>query len=357
MFNLIRKHFEGYNFIAIPETGVTFRWGDEFSKNPYMAPWPELADISISNYCTNGCSYCYRSSNEEGKFMSIEDYKLVLQELTNEKYGSVFQIALGGGEPLLHPNFKEIIKVTKEKYGIIPNYTTCGKFFTPENIETTRKYCGAVAISWDPYRNNLTLEELSKIGLYLKDEKIRANIHYVISETTIEGATRILNGDYDEYLNFFNSVIFLTYKPTGRAKFQDTIKSPLSLDLFLDAVDKPSTCVKIGFDACFVPVLLKKTDLDNDLIDSCECGFFSVYIDENMNVMPCSFCNDSQYSFNLKQSCFKEIWQEKFSKYRDYVDDNCKLDCRGCEKSGDCRGKCPFFDELFLCKLASDLIK
>ena len=92
---MIRKHFKGYNFVGIPETGVTFRWGDSFSENPYMAPWPELADISISNYCTNGCSYGYRKSSEEGTFMKLEDYHLVLQEITNEKYGSIFQVALG----------------------------------------------------------------------------------------------------------------------------------------------------------------------------------------------------------------------------------------------------------------------
>ncbi len=348
---MIRKHFEGYNFVGIPETGVTFRWGDDFSENPYMAPWPELADISISNYCTNNCSYCYRESNEEGSFMSLEDYKFVLQQLTNERYGTVFQIALGGGEPLLHPDFNEIIRLTREKYGIIPNYTTCGKFFTPENLEATREYCGALAVSWDPYRDNLSLEELSKLGSFLKDEKIKSNIHYVISERTIEDASHILMGDYDEYLKPFNSVIFLTYKPTGRAKIKDTIKSAPLLHSFLDKVENPRTPIKIGFDACFVPVLLKRTDLDNDLIDSCECGFFSVYIDEKLNVTPCSFSNDDYHSYNLKRFSFKEIWWGKFSKYRHYLENNCKFDCVECKKTSDCRGKCPFFDELFLCEL------
>lgn len=358
---MIRKHFKGYNFVANRETGFTLRWGDDFTQNPYMAPWPELADISISNYCTNDCSYCYRSSDDKGRFMSLKDYTHVLQELTHDEYGSIFQVALGGGEPLLHPDFNEIIKTTREDYGIIPNYTTCGKFFTPENLEVSRKYCGAVAISWDPYRNNLTpynnltqsnnltLDEISKLGKLLEDNQIKANIHYVISESTLEDATRMLSGEYDKYLESFNAVIFLTYKPTGRAPVEDTIRSPDLLQSFLNMVDKPVTHLKIGFDACFVPVLLKTTQTDNDLIDSCECGFFSVYIDENMNVSPCSFCNNDLYSYSLKDSSFKDIWQESFSKYRHYIDSACKLKCARCEKSNDCRGHCPFFDELFLC--------
>ena len=347
---MIRKHFEGYNFVGIPETGITFRWGADFSEDPQMAPWPELADISISNYCTNGCSYCYRESGEEGKFMSLEDYRFALKELTSEKYGSIFQVALGGGEPLLHPDFTEIIRITREEFGIIPNYTTSGKFFNPENMDATRNYCGAVAISWDPYRD-LNTEELSEIGPYLKDNDILANIHYVISETTINDAVDLLNGKYDEYIKDFNSVIFLTYKPTGRAENDGSIKSAGPLKSFLVLVDDPVTDIKIGFDACFVPVLMKATGVNVDLIDSCECGFFSVYIDENLDVTPCSFCNDSSYHYNLKQFGFEEIWESKFSDYRDYIDSSCKFSCDECEKASGCRGKCPFFDDLFLCGL------
>jgi len=336
--------------VGIPETGVTFRWGAEFSEDPQMAPWPELADISISNYCTNGCSYCYRKSSEEGKFMSLDDYHFALQELTSEKYGSIFQVALGGGEPLLHPDFNEIIKITREEFGIIPNYTTSGKFFNPENIEATRDYCGAVAISWDPYRD-LSTEELSEIGSRLKDKNILANIHYVISEETINDAVDLLNGKYDEYIKDFNSVIFLTYKPTGRAENEGSIKSAGALKAFLNLVDNPVTAIKIGFDACFVPVLMKATSVDVDMIDSCECGFFSVYIDENLDVTPCSFCNNSDYHYNLKHFSFEEIWKSRFSDYRHYIDTSCKSDCDECDKISGCRGKCPFFDDLFLCGL------
>ena len=347
---MIRKHFKGYNFVCIPETGATFRWGDTLSENPYRAPWPELADVSISNYCTNGCKYCYKSSDEKGRFMSLEEYEFVLNQLTSEKYGSIFQVALGGGEPLLHPQFKEILEVTAKR-SIVPNYTTCGRFFNQENLEATRKYCGSVAISWDPYRDNLSLEELSKLGSRLADDGIKTNIHYVISEKTIETATRMLEGKYDDYIKDFNAIIFLTYKPTGRADGSDVIKSPDKLGSFLEMVDNPATEIKIGFDACFVPSLLKGTDVDKDLVDSCECGFFSVYVSENLDVMPCSFCKNKDYSYSLKKFGFNDIWQNKLSGYRKYVDSCKKEVCQDCPSAPDCRGCCPFFSELFLCKL------
>jgi len=344
----MRKHFSGYNFMADPDTGATYRWGDHFHENPYMAPWPELVDISISNYCTNNCDYCYRQSNETGSFMSLENFQICLEQLSNKKFGGVFQIALGGGEPLLHPDFSKMLRLAK-KYNIIPNYTTSGNYFTEKNLKTTRECCGAIAVSWDPSRN-LTLEELKEIGELLKNNNIPSNIHFVVSKSTIESAIDILKGKLDEYLENFNSVIFLTYKPTGRASNSDTIQQGDELKEFLELVDDPRTVLKIGFDACFVPVLIKYTAIDTDFVDSCECGFFSLYIDENLNVSPCSFCNDENHSYNLNEISIEDIWNLKLSNYRKFVEENTKNSCIDCDKNIECRGRCPFFKELFLCE-------
>jgi radical SAM protein with 4Fe4S-binding SPASM domain len=344
---MMRKHFSGYNFLADPKTGVTFRWGDSFNEDPYMAPWPELVDISISNYCTNDCEYCYRQSSETGSFMSVEDFQTCLEQLSNPKFGGVFQIALGGGEPLLHPDVSRMLRLAKE-HNIVPNYTTSGKFFTTENLKTTRECCGAIAVSWDPTRN-LTLNELKDLGKLLKVNHIASNIHFVVSNSTIGTAIKILKGDLDEYLVNFNSVIFLTYKPTGRASKSDIIQQSPDLKEFLRFVDESPTDLKIGFDACFIPVLIKHTAIDTDFVDSCECGFFSLYIDEKLNVSPCSFCNDESYSYNLNEISIEDIWQEKLSDYREFVAENTKDSCADCDKNSECRGRCPFFEELFLC--------
>jgi radical SAM protein with 4Fe4S-binding SPASM domain len=348
---MIRKHFDGYNFVGIPEMGVTFRWGANPGANPVMAPWPELADISVSNYCTNGCRYCYRSSDTGGRFMPLEDFRFVLEQLTSKTYGSIFQVALGGGEPLLHPDFTAMLKLAREEYGVIPNYTTCGKYFNQSNVAATRAYCGAVAVSWDPYREDLSLQDLARLGADLKAVGVRCNIHYVVSEQTLGTATAILMGEYDEYLRPFNAVIFLTYKPLGRADGSGVIRSSAGLKKFLGMIDRPATAIKIGCDACLVPGLLKATKVDEVLIDSCECGFFSVYIDENLKVMPCSFCNDDRFKFDLRRLDFQEICQDGFAAYRSHVASTGKSGCPDCDRSMGCRGRCPFFGELFLCDL------
>lgn len=55
--NLIRRHSDGYNFVADPKSGITMRWGKTVNDDPYRAPLPELVDISISNHCTKGCTF------------------------------------------------------------------------------------------------------------------------------------------------------------------------------------------------------------------------------------------------------------------------------------------------------------
>ena len=59
---MLTRFTSDYNFIADPRTGITMRGGTTLNDDPIWAPVPELADISISNHCTKGCSFCYRDS-------------------------------------------------------------------------------------------------------------------------------------------------------------------------------------------------------------------------------------------------------------------------------------------------------
>ena len=112
---MITRYTHNYHFLADLNTGITLRWGTTMKDNPALAPVPELADISISNHCTKGCSFCYRNSTANNEFMSLEDYCYVLDAMHHPKLGGVFQVAIGGGEPLEHPRFIDIINAKSNK--------------------------------------------------------------------------------------------------------------------------------------------------------------------------------------------------------------------------------------------------
>ncbi len=348
---LIRRHAHGYNFVGDSHTGMTFRWGTSPQENPELAPWPELADISITNRCDEACAYCYRDSTPDGRDLGPQEYALLLQQLRSPVYGGVFQIALGGGEPLLHPDFIRILEMTREQ-GMIPNYTTSGRHFTPALIRASAEHCGAVAISHDPARSHPSPGELHRLGDELAGEGIKVNIHYVLSGWSLPHAVELLEGRGDELYEPFNAILFLSYKPAGRAVPEGVLARGPELDRFVELITarQPRTALRLGVDACLSPLLLRHGLPEPAFLDGCEAGFFSVFIDEQLNVSPCSFCNDRSHAFSLREHAFEEIWNEKFAPYRELASRACSHQ-QGCPP--DCRGACPFYPELSLCSCST----
>ena len=338
---MLTRFIGDYNFVADAKTGVTMRWGRTLRDNPIYAPVPELADISISNHCTKGCSFCYRNSGNNQEWMSVEDYCRVLDSMNHPEYGNVFQVALGGGEPLEHPDFIDIIDETVSK-GIVPNFTTNGIHLTDSICRNIQGKVGAVALSATTV-NEVEQEKIAMLCGY----GIKTNIHYVLSSNNIEEAIDIANGIFDRRLASVNAIVFLTYKPAGRAKSTCVIKKSDNLDTFIKTVGgKRASKLKIGFDACFVPMLLSRNIVNQALVDCCEGGFFSVYVDHDMNVSPCSFSQGKDV-YSLREYNFYDIWLNKFESFRRSQTNQCRN--TSCNGYALCRGCCPYYPEITTC--------
>ena len=94
---------QSYKTIFIQNSGLLVRLEDEIGIDPFWCSYgPELIDISITNWCDKGCSFCYKASNQTGNHLSIEDYQTIMQQAEQMK---VLQVALGGGNPNQHPDF------------------------------------------------------------------------------------------------------------------------------------------------------------------------------------------------------------------------------------------------------------
>lgn len=79
-----------------------------------------MASIEITLACGLGCEYCARPKAEV--FMTEETYRRVLGECREWGAGAV---ALGGGEPLLHPRVGDFLRAAKEA-GFATALTTSG---------------------------------------------------------------------------------------------------------------------------------------------------------------------------------------------------------------------------------------
>ena len=344
VFDTKNKFFEEFD----PETGVYFRSGiiDKEGKDtgvdPFMRLFPNLIDVGIMGkcVCAEKCNVgCYQNAiGRTGENMSLSDYESIMKQ----SRGKVFQVALGGaGDPDTHENFAEILRMTRE-YGIVPNFTTSGITFTPEKARLCKQYCGSAAVSW--HGADYTEKALSM----LVDAGVKANIHYVLSRKSIGAAIKMLkDGTFRNYK--INAIVFLLHKPVGLGKQEDVLTpDDPELPEFFELVDKGRHGFKIGFDSCTCPGIVNYTKtIDMNSIDYCEGGRFSMYIDANMNAMPCSFGNqDKKWFVSLRERTIKEAWDSDiFERFRDSL----RNSCSDCKDRDICAGGCPICRNIVLC--------
>ena len=80
--------------------------------------------VEITNSCNLKCSFCSPVKKEK-RFMTISEFEHILKEI-NAKTDYIYLHVKG--EPLLHPNLEEFLKLA-EKYELKVNLTTNGTLF------------------------------------------------------------------------------------------------------------------------------------------------------------------------------------------------------------------------------------
>lgn len=339
----ILKQYKESSYVALfdKESGVFIREGMNQKEPFWNQRGPELLDISITNYCERSCDFCYRASNKKGIFMALSDYECVIKQAA--KIGTL-QVALGGGNPNQHPEFVDILKITK-KHRIIPSYTTNGQGMTSQIYKATKDYCGAVAVSWYP-----PFEDAIRVIKECKTYGIKVNIHVMLNSETIVNAFELID-KYRELLRNVNAIVFLNYKPIHSSE-SIILRNSKLIHQFIDRILKDSTC-KIGFDSCMISFLAPISErFWSETVEYCEAGRFSAFISEDLQLYPCSFLKDSESSgINLKEMSLQNGWTEgkQFIELRERLATPSKqrkpIDkCSNCDKYDLCHGGCQVFD-------------
>lgn len=109
----ISKYKNGNTTVTIMNDGTKIR---EYENAPEILH-PESIDVKITDYCDMGCAYCHESSTTKGVHADLNKLIEVIAELP-----AGVELAIGGGNPLSHPNLVEFLQALKSK-GIIANLT------------------------------------------------------------------------------------------------------------------------------------------------------------------------------------------------------------------------------------------
>lgn len=188
--------------------------------------------VEITNACNLNCDFCIKNKRDS-KFISINEFKLLLSKLNNYTDYLYFHVL---GEPLMHPKINELIDLASTNFKI--NITTNGylidKIRNNKNIRqlniSLHSFTDTYKVSLTNYLNNIfdSIEQLIKnktyisLRLWVKNKYTKEIIDHINRRYRININYDIENYKINNYLfiNNFHKFIWPdlnndTYDSTG----------------------------------------------------------------------------------------------------------------------------------------------
>src|SRR3990167_4803855 len=107
------SYINGNTKVIILSDGTKIREYEDIPKIIH----PESIDVKITDYCDMNCVYCHESSTVKGAHANLNKLFDIISELP-----AGVELAIGGGNPLSHPDLVEFLQRLKTK-GLIANIT------------------------------------------------------------------------------------------------------------------------------------------------------------------------------------------------------------------------------------------
>jgi hypothetical protein len=299
-------------------TKIRFRFEENGQVEPEKAFAPELVDIKITDFCPLDCKFCYQDSTLRGKHADDQFVYSLTEAL---KDIGVFEVALGGGEPTLYPQFARVLQKFKNA-NIIPNFTTRNLHWLrePSHYIPIIQNCGSFAYSVSRAQDVKRLAALLETNGIQTDKK--AAIHIVMGTITKWEYRSILR----EASTAGFPVTLLGFKDVGRGhdyrrrqdggrrghnQFEDYGWWLADIRELREERACPTIAIDTALAAEYEQQILA-ADIPNYLFHTQE-GKFSCYIDAvNKTMGPSSYCNENEMRILDRHidDSFLNIYQE-----------------------------------------------
>lgn len=197
--SLLGEYINGNYKVSIYEDGTRIKETLNALDDKFIAEFPDSADMKITNFCDMNCSMCHEASSINGKH--------AIQLLSHPIIANLHpytELAIGGGNPLSHPQLFEFLELLKEKK-VIANMTVNYKHFI-DNLSTV---------------NYLVNNNLIK-GIGISSNVIDENLIYILEHYpnivlhTINGL--IKPEEFKKLYNKSIKVLILGYKEFRKGK-------------------------------------------------------------------------------------------------------------------------------------------
>ena len=301
--------------------------------------------LDITTHCNLKCKHCLSSSGTNLASLTFEEVKKLINEL---KAMGVFRVKIGGGEPLLHPNFWEIVDVFNEAK-ITVSTSTNGVFVSADPglaIKFFEKRVKvSVSIDGDREMHNYIRGINSSYDMAVKAIEIlsKAGVKTAIGSTmfpinlkTVPDVIKLA-----ERLNV--PVKFKRAKPAGRAINNELIITKPTEE-YWKVAKMINECELARVEGIMDLGTNKKTKvLDHDYFN-CGAGTATCHVDSWANVSPCIFMGPEFTSGNIRKESFGEVWVNGsgFTKMRGVAQKG-NPKCAHCAHRSVCCGECRAF--------------
>ena len=324
-WTLLRSLFYNYDFNR--RIGTLVRWGRTKDEDPVMSPvGPEIADIEIvTGNCSGGCPWCYKSNPKTpDRVMTALTFDRILRKMPQ----SLTQVALGITDLDANPDLIEIMDICRF-WEIVPNLTTSA-MGNLALLDDVAKRAGAIAVSIYPHN----IEQAYDVICYLTEfyPELQVNAHLLYHNGNPYFVETIINDcSEDPRLSSLNALVLLGLKPKGRGSNMKPLGSEEFADLIDQAMEKG---VSIGMDSCSTPKFLSWMENHPDksrgmemFVEPCESSLFSIYINVDGTVFPCSFTEGCEGYEGVDmldaESFMRDVWySEELTEFRGKLMEN-----------------------------------
>ncbi|MFA8300299.1 MAG: radical SAM/SPASM domain-containing protein [Hyphomicrobiales bacterium] len=315
----------------------------------YKFKYPSQIGIEITNKCNFHCEHCINSSSEHDTLeMPLWKIKEIIDYMHERQ---LICLDISGGEPLLHPDFHEIIEYGYSK-GMAMSVASNGYILSPEVIALLLRCEVNLRISYDGYdeksyaliRGNGKFETVRKNILLAVESGIPTTLITVLHSKNINHLFKFI-----ENAKALNAVKlrFIPFAPSGRGSSSNL--EMISTNEWKNIIENHKKWwneygIEIAIDSPLMAIA-------ENIMCPCMVGKLYLVIKTNGNAIPCALLNIPLG--NIYETDIDQIWNNEIF---DELNDTSLLkeDCENCEYkitcAGGCRGLSYLLKNDYLCK-------
>lgn len=270
--------------------------------------------IELTSSCNLRCRHCYHPSYHD--ILSLKTIECLLRQI-EERWGTSVTLCLTGGEPLIHPDFDQIIELIHQK-GFRWTMATNGILLTEASLQCyLQKGLVAVSLSIDGDRaahNHIRRSDSafdqawSALALLIKyQSEINMMVKTVVMDSNIHSLPKL-----EEMLSQCGLPLKWELCPIRLPK--DRIEEMMSretfgkiFDFYLDRKNFSTLVMSINEKGALTQ---KYSSYRSDRFDRCTAGASYFGILANGEISPCMFLREMSWG-NINTLSLSDFWSQR----------------------------------------------